>query len=123
MSDGSVRTNPGRANPDILEPAGPVDTSVTVVSFPGQPACLVNFALHLDVVGGTRVSPDYPGHMSRALRRLRGRKLNCLFLNGTCGDINHVDVASTVPQKGDDLSRRIGNVLAGEVQFCQTAKP
>src|SRR5207248_9660745 len=35
--------------------------------------------------------------------------------NGTCGDINHVDVNSTDPQKGFDEARRIGTILAGEV--------
>jgi neutral ceramidase len=115
MTDGSVRTNPGRNNPDVIEPAAPVDPAVTVASFPGHSACIVNYALHLDVVGGTRISPDYPGHMSRALRRLLGRKINCLFLNGACGDINHVDVSSTSEMKGNALSRRTGNVLAGEV--------
>ncbi len=115
MADGTVRTNPGRGNPDVIEPAGPIDPDVATISFQGHPACIVNYALHLDVVGGTRISPDYPGHMSRSLRRLMGRKLNCVFLNGTCGDINHVDVSSPVAQKGEDLSRQIGNVLAGEV--------
>jgi neutral ceramidase len=35
-----------------------------------------------------------------------------LFGNGTCGDINHVDVTHDRPQKGHGEAERIGNALA-----------
>ena len=63
MKDGTVRFNPGVLNPDIVRAAGPIDPDVGVVLFrDGQTALagLVNFALHLDTIGGTQYAADYP---------------------------------------------------------------
>ena len=38
-----------------------------------------------------------------------------LFANGTCGDINHVDVSTKDPQKGTAEAWRLGTILAGDV--------
>src|SRR5690606_26492315 len=62
MKDGTVGWNPGVHNPKIIEPAGPIDPDVDVLyaeSNDGQPiSTFVNFALHLDEVGGSDVSAD-----------------------------------------------------------------
>ena len=57
MKDGSVRTNPGRNNPDILEPVGTPDETVQLVRIHREDAdeiLLVNFQVHPDVIGGTK---------------------------------------------------------------------
>ncbi|MCP5120291.1 MAG: hypothetical protein GY953_56570, partial [bacterium] len=50
MRDGSVGWTPGKRNPEIVKPAGPIDAEVPVVYFtspPGEPkATYVNHALH-----------------------------------------------------------------------------
>jgi hypothetical protein len=52
MKDGTVGWNPGKLNPNIIKPTGPIDPDVPVVLFEsptGQPlATYVNFSLHLD---------------------------------------------------------------------------
>ena len=119
MKDGTVGWNPGKKNPNIVKPAGPTDPEVPVVYFEtpeGQPiATYVNFAMHLDTVGGLRVSADYPFTLSAILAKLKGPDMVTLFSIGCAGDINHIDVASSDPQKGPGEARRIGTVLAGEV--------
>src|SRR5262245_60574990 len=54
MKDGTVGWNPGKLNPNIIQPAGPTDPTVQVVYFSAdndQPiATYVNFAMHLDTV-------------------------------------------------------------------------
>ena len=119
MKDGTVGWNPGKKNPDIVRPAGPTDPDVPVVYFEtpdGRPiATYVNFAMHLDTVGGLRVSADYPFTLSAVLAKLKGPDMVTLFSIGCAGDINHIDVASADPQKGPGEARRIGTVLAGEV--------
>src|SRR5262245_29955625 len=64
MKDGTVRFNPGRRNPDIVRPAGPIDPAVSVLLMAdasGKPfASLTNFAMHLDAIGGTGYGADYP---------------------------------------------------------------
>ena len=119
MKDGTVGWNPGKKNPDVVRPAGPTDPEVPVVYFDapdGTPiATYVNFAMHLDTVGGLRVSADYPHTLSAILSKLKSPEMVTVFSIGCAGDINHIDVNWADPQKGPSEARRIGTVLAGEV--------
>lgn len=119
MKDGTVRTNPGVRNPNVVKPAGPIDPDVTVMRIDrsdGKPmAVVVNFACHLDVIGGTKISADYPGEMSAILKRVYGDDFVSLFLTGACGDINHIDVFSAIQFREEGLYRKMGTILAGEV--------
>jgi len=119
MADGSVRTNPGIGNADIGGPAGPIDPDVAVVAFRrprgAAKALLVNYACHLDNVGGTELSADFPGYLATRLAERLEDSPCCLFLNGSCGDINHVDVTGTRARHGHDHARWMGETLAGDV--------
>ena len=119
MKDGNVGWNPGKNNPQIVKPAGPIDPEVPVVYFEttgGEPiATYVNFAMHLDTVGGLRVSADYPFTLASILARLKGPDMVTLFSIGCAGDLNHIDVSSAAPQQGPGEAGRIGTILAGEV--------
>ena len=97
MKDGSVRTNPGVDNPDILAPIGDVDERVNVLRFDredGQSIALVNFGNHPDVVGGTKISADWPGFTRRTVEKVLDNT-KCIFFNGAQGDVNHVNVHPT----------------------------
>ncbi len=119
MKDGTFKTNPGKSNPNIVRPAGPTDPALSIVYFESldkKPvAILVNFALHVAIVGGNRFSSDFPGVMSELIGKVKGDELVTIFTNGTSGNINHVDVANPDQLSGFDESRRIGTVLAGRV--------
>lgn len=142
MKDGSVRTNPGVNNPDILAPIGTVDERVNVLRFVRDKGdiVLVNFGVHPDTIGGCKVSADYPRFVRQTLENTIE---NCkvLFLNGAQGDVNHINVAPTggdynglEPQfddcdRGYDHSRHMGRTIAGgvlqvyeKVQFVEDAK-
>ena len=120
MKDGTVAWNPGKLNANIVKPAGPIDPEVGVVLFeapreklPAEPlATYVNFAMHPDTVGGENFSADYPGALSRILSAYKGANMLTLFANGTCGNINHIDVNWAGPQKGPQEVHRIGTILA-----------
>ncbi len=119
MIDGSVGWNAGKKNPKIVRPAGPTDPSVPLIVFEsmkGEPiAVYVNFAMHLDTVGGLYYSADYPAIVSETIRKTKGEKVVTLFTIGTAGDINHINVSSSTPQKGIREATRIGTRLAAEV--------
>jgi len=119
MKDGTVGWNPGKQNADIVRPAGPIDPEVPVVYFEtpdGNPlATYVNFAMHLDTVGGQRISADYPHTLATLLAKVKGPEMLTVFSIGTAGDINHIDVGTAEPQGGAKEGRRIGTILAGEV--------
>ncbi|MBN9117914.1 MAG: neutral/alkaline non-lysosomal ceramidase N-terminal domain-containing protein [Planctomycetes bacterium] len=121
MTDGTVGWNPGKKNPKIIKPAGPTDPGVPVVFVetdedkPKPLAVYVNFAMHLDTVGGLHYSADYPHTLAKALAAVKGEDVVTVFTTGCCGDINHVNVNSDRPQKGHGEAARIGTRLAAEV--------
>jgi len=120
MKDGTVGWNPGKLNPKIERPAGPIDGSVPLVvveTADGKStlAAYVNYALHLDTVGGMHYSADFPATLGKILRDSKGASLIPLFTIGCAGNLNHIDVSTAEPQKGHGEAARIGAVLAGEV--------
>lgn len=119
MRDGTVGWNPGKLNPDILRPAGPIDPDVSVVYFesPERKPQLtyVNFAMHSDTTGGTRVSADYMGALSRCLATYKGPEMLTIFANGTCGNLNHLNVQWAAPQTSTNEANRLGTILAADV--------
>ncbi len=119
MRDGSLRTNPRFQDPAIVRPAGPLDPDVGIlrVEDAATGACLallVNYALHVAVVGGQRYSADFPGVLERHIRKIEGPETVVLFAPGCCGDINHWDMSKPGPQSGQPVAEGIGAVLAGE---------
>jgi hypothetical protein len=136
MRQGPVRTNPGKGNPDVLHPAGPVDDRVwTLTALPagegGPPGgagavppnvvplgLLVSFGLHPAIVGGTVVGGDFPAFLEGAVQRLlspagpAGGEPVVVFANAPCGDINHVDLSHAQPQTGFPEAARVGTILA-----------
>ncbi len=121
MKDGSVVFNPGKLNPNIVRVAGPIDPDVGLVLLrrPADArvlASLTVFALHLDTLGGTEYSADYPYYLEASLRKDLGPQFVSIFGNGTCGDINHINFASAAAQpQGGAETRRIGEALAARV--------
>ncbi len=129
MKDGSVKTNPGVDNPDILHPIGEVDERVNVVRFDqdgGNSLVLMNFGDHPDTVGGNKISCDWPGFARRTVEQaIPGTR--CIFFNGAQGDVNHVNVHPTGGYlndmfmdfddvaRGYDHARFMGRVVAGGV--------
>ena len=120
MKDGSVGWNPGKLNPDIIKPAGPIDPAVPIVylrsaAAQNPVAAYVNYSVHLDNVGGTMISADLPFTVTESLRSAIGGELVTLYTSGACGDLNHIDVSWAEPQKGDENAARMGTILSGEV--------
>ena len=94
MKDGSVQTNPGIDNPEILEPLGKVDDRVSVLRFEreeGDSLVLVHFANHPDSVGEDKISADWPGFTRKTVEKVID-DTKCIVVNGAQGDINHVNV-------------------------------
>jgi len=119
MKDGTERTHPGKMNPDIVEPAGPMDPEVAVIAVENAEGeligCVVNHALHGTVVGGRTFSADWIGYMRETVRGGVGKDIGVVFLNGACGDVTQIDNRS--PRKaafGEAWGRRIGMILGAE---------
>lgn len=97
----AVRMNPGIANPNLLEPAGPTDPEISflsVQSMEGRPIALLgNYSLHY--VGGVptgHLSADYFGYFADRIQQLLGAERQDppfvgILSNGTSGDVNNID--------------------------------
>jgi len=118
MADGTVRTNPGRGNPDVVGPIGQSDNTVRLLRLKrkdGPEIAIVNFSTHPDVIGGTRISADWPGFVRRYTEAgLPGVK--CVLVNGAQGDSNHIDLADVEKKKvGYKHSAYMGRVIVDTV--------
>lgn len=119
LRDGTVRMNPGRMNPDAIRPMGPIDPEVGVIyveSASGEPlVTVVNFALHVAIATGSRVSADFPHTLAQVLGRVKGESMVTLFLNGMSGNVNHVDFYRPRQFSGEADAARVGSILAAAV--------
>ena len=99
-----VKMNPGVGNPNLIEPAGPTDPEVSVLSIQsadGRPlALLANYSLHYcGGVGSGVISADYFGMFADKIQQLLKVKqadrqdppFVAMMSNGTSGDINNVN--------------------------------
>lgn len=124
MKDGSVRTNPGRKNPDVVGPMTTADETIRLVKFVREGAddiIIVNFQVHPDVMNTKGYSADYPGIVCDTLERaLPGTK--CIYFNGTAGDLNHIDIKAPEwdPCTGPIQSTHMGLSIAGKVLSMYT---
>lgn len=123
MKDGSLKTNPGVGNPDVLEPTTTVDSEVTVLAARvggTYTGALINYANHPAMVADERISGDYISELSAQLKKIYGSHFVSVFVNGACGNINHVDVFG-----GRQIGHRdVGQALARKVSDAITeAKP
>ena len=122
MTNGRVRFNPGTLNPKIVKPAGPIDPKVHFLLF--RPAgeseyssSLTVFANHTDTYGGTQYCADYPYFLQQSMKEIFGEHFISAFGNGTCGNLNHIDVTKKrqATEKGM-ITKKIGAELAKTIQ-------
>ena len=119
MKDGTVGWNPGRLNPKIVRPAGPIDPDVAVVYFDSPKAeplaTYVNHPLHVAVIGGLEFSADYPHTIAKLLGDVQGPEMLTMFTIGAAGNVNHINVSRATKLTPKEESVRIGTILAGDV--------
>ena len=102
MKDGSTRTNPGINDPDVVCPIGEADNRVNVLRFDREgdtSIVLVNYGNHPDVIGGCKLSADWPGATRKEVERIIPNT-KCIFFNGALGDVNHINIFPKI--KGEE---------------------
>jgi hypothetical protein len=114
-----VKMNPGYQNPGLLEPAGPIDPDVSVLSVrttDGKPLVLLaNYSLHY--VGDLPpLSADYFGVFADRVGGLigAGEGFVGILSNGTSGDVNNIDYGKAAPLRGKpgDRCRAVAETVA-----------
>ena len=129
MKNGEYRTWIGLKDPNVLRAAGPIDPEIGMVLFRDpekkQPSVVLSsHALHLDTVGGTLWSADYPSFIERTIQGSLGSDYVSMFANGCCGNINHVDPNSETRNTTEFIGTALGKTIAAAVpQLAKIAAP
>jgi len=119
MKNGKTYTHPGAHNPGIDCPAGPIDPEVGVLGAWRKDGtllgCVVNYACHGTVIGGTTASADWIHYMQHTVKKIMGKDSVAVFLNGACGDITQVNNLSYEANFGAELASKMGTRIGAEV--------
>ena len=108
-----VKMNPSAGSPNLMEPAGPIDPSVSMISvrdLNGKPiSVFAAYSLHyVGGVGSGHISADYYGYFCEELRALVELPSTTaddvdlppfvgIMANGTSGDINNINFKTPRP--------------------------
>lgn len=118
MKDGSVLTNPGKLNPEIVGPESVIDPEIPffIVKQDGMDRLIVaNISNHTDTIGDEMVSADWPGRMERAIQDHYGYDIPVMTLIGCQGNINHFNVENDFDQTNYAEACRIGKGYAASI--------
>lgn len=126
-----VKMNPPAGSPDLVEPAGPTDPTISILALrePGGRLISVFSAYSLHYVGGVDgadISADYYGMFCEALKRLQAGgdqypPFVAMMANGTSGDVNNISFREPRPAKApyeqmrfvaDDVARQVNEALS-----------
>ena len=126
-----VKMNPPGGSPNLTEPAGPTDPTVSFIALrePGGKLISVFSAYSLHYVGGVgggHISADYYGMYCEALKKLQHAEDNdppfvALMANGTSGDVNNISFRTPRAAKkpyeqmrfvAEDVAKKVNAALA-----------
>jgi len=131
MKDGTVWTNPGALNPNIVKPAGPVDPEIGILCARQTNGKLIsvlaNYAMHYGGLSPTdkgedmyTISADYFGAFSKIMRCMRGEEFVAILANGACGDVIMYDAMK--PHEGVNKylghAERVAALVAARVLWA-----
>ena len=121
MKDGTIKTNPGWQNPDIVERIGDPDEESSLLIIKREDKAeigIVHFQVHADLVGRTKFTADFPKFVRDTYEANIPNSL-CMYLTGTQGDTNHIDVRrnpeTDVCCKGYERAQYMGRKIAYSV--------
>lgn len=128
MRNGRVYTHPGKGNPDIVEPEGPVDPTVGVIGAWSVDnellGCIVNYGCHCTTFSATDVSADYVFGIERTVQGVFGPDATVVYLPGAAGDVTQVDNRSMRQREfGAEWLQRVGVSVGAEVLKVLVSAP
>src|SRR4051812_48049215 len=134
-----VKMNPPGGSPNLTEPAGPTDPTISLIALrePGGHMISIYSAYSLHYVGGVgsgEISADYYGMYCEALARLQPASEQyppfvALMANGTSGDVNNINFRTPRPSAkpyvqmrtvAEDVAVKVNAALAN-LQWKDTA--
>lgn len=126
-----VKMNPPSGSPNLIEPAGPIDPTVSFIALREPAGRLISlysaYSLHyVGGVGSGHVSADYYGIYCEALKNLVPNNNEeppfvALMANGTSGDINNIDFKT--PRKSQPAYTQMRHVAQDIAAKVHSALP
>ena len=118
MKNGLTFTHPHYGNPDMVEPAGPIDPEVGVIGVWNDAGkltgCVVNFACHA-TASPPGISANYIWYLEHVIRGAFGPDVVVVFLNGASGDVTQVDNSDPhVRLTGEADAMKVGGRIGAE---------
>ncbi len=119
MKNGLSFSHPGKGNPDIIEPAGPIDPEVGVIGVWDKSGkklrgCVVNYACHATTSPGGS-SANWIYYLEKTIRGALDPDAVVVFLQGACGDITQVDNLSPYRNpSGERWAELVGGRVGAE---------
>jgi hypothetical protein len=121
-----VKMNPPGGSPNLTEPAGPTDPTISIIALrePGGRLISVYSAYSLHYVGGVKsgeISADYYGMFCHALAKLQNATEQdppfvAMMANGTSGDVNNNNFRTPRPSSPPyQHMREVAEDVAGKV--------
>lgn len=126
-----VRMNPPGGVPELIEPAGPIDPTVSFIAVRGHDGRMISifsaYSLHyVGGVAGADISADYFAIFCESLKKQLPHSDDdppfvALMANGTSGDINNINFRTPRPGKppyeqmryvAEDVARKVHESLA-----------
>lgn len=119
MKNGLTYTHPGQLNPEMMNPAGPIDPEIGVIGAWDSEGkcvgCIVNYACHATTNPGG-ISANWIYFMEQTIRGAMGADCIVVFLQGASGDITQVDNRNPfVNRAGEEWARFVGGRVGAEV--------
>ena len=118
MKDGTLKTNPPPKMVDKIDcPTTEIDPELTVLAVKQQQkfvGAIVNFATHPATVATTQITGDYISILCKELKKVYGPDFVTLFINGACGNINHINPFDSATRVSDRYVT-VGKTLADAV--------
>ncbi len=110
---------------EIIRPLGEADDTLSVIAFSNngkKKGAIISYALHSDTLGSNVYSGDYASVLSEKLKEEYGNDFVSVFLIGTCGDINHINIMGR--QNSRSKCEEIGEKLAlGTMNALKHSEP
>lgn len=109
-----LKTN-ARNLDEIVGPCGTIDPEVNVLGVKQNGkfvGAMVHFTTHPATVATTQTTGDYISALSQKMKEYYGESFVTVFVNGACGNINHIDAYNREETKPKGRYRYVGYRIA-----------
>ncbi|MCC6861377.1 MAG: hypothetical protein IT158_22605 [Bryobacterales bacterium] len=118
MKNGITWTHPGKGNPDIVRPAGPIDPDVGVIGAWDRDGRLAGAVVHYTCHATTSpdgISANWIYYLEKTIRGALDSDAVVVYMQGFCGDVTQVDnLSPDANPSGEEWARLVGGRVGAE---------